>query len=180
MCWSGETEVYQKAKSQMLDDVTELEVIRKDAIRLATVVVNLSKKYKSFHARARGLGYRAHSAPANHGNWSTSAKSYEQFIKNFWNWNTITSHHGVRGQSAFDVAEQIAEGTWMIPTSTSQSHDLRRQPPADPPPSGRDRAQVRRHGRATDHQGHPPPMAARNKCLAQNSRSQGRRAMGGN
>jgi len=109
----------------MLDDVTELEVIRKDAIRLATVVVNLSKKYKSFHARARGLGYRAHSAPANHGNWSTSAKSYEQFIKNFWNWNTITSHHGVRGQSAFDVAEQIEEGTWMIPTSTSQSHDLR-------------------------------------------------------
>ena len=62
MCWSGETEVYQKAKSQMLDDMTELEVIRKDAIRLATVVVNLSKKYKSFHARARGLGYRALSA----------------------------------------------------------------------------------------------------------------------
>src|SRR5262249_60648460 len=68
----------------------------------------------------------------------TSAKSYEQFIKNFWTWNTIPSHHGVRGQSAFDVAEQIEEGTWMIPTSTSQSHDLRRQPPADPPPSGRD------------------------------------------
>ena len=46
----------------MLDDMTELEVIRKDAIRLATVVVNLSKKYQSFHARARGLGYRALSA----------------------------------------------------------------------------------------------------------------------
>jgi len=46
----------------MLDDMTELEVIRKDAIRLATVVVNLSKKYKSFHARARSLGYRALSA----------------------------------------------------------------------------------------------------------------------
>jgi len=30
----------------MLDDMTELEVIRKDAIRLATVVVNLSKKYQ--------------------------------------------------------------------------------------------------------------------------------------
>ena len=43
----------------MLDDMIELEVVRKDAIRLATVVVNLSKKYKSFHARARGLGYRA-------------------------------------------------------------------------------------------------------------------------
>src|SRR5262249_34673009 len=126
MCWSGETEVYQKAKSQMLDDMTELEVIRKDAIRLATVVVNLSKKYKSFHARARSLGYRALSA-SQPGNWSTSAKSYEQFIKNFWNWNTITSHHGVRGQSAFDLAEQIEEGIWMIPTS-SQSHDLRQQP----------------------------------------------------
>ena len=46
----------------MLDDMTELEVIRKDAIRLATVVVNLSKKYQPFHARARGLGYRALSA----------------------------------------------------------------------------------------------------------------------
>jgi hypothetical protein len=46
----------------MLDDMTELEVIRKDAIRLATVVVNLSKKYQPFHARARDLGYRALSA----------------------------------------------------------------------------------------------------------------------
>src|SRR5262249_4032202 len=47
----------------MLDDMTELdEAIRKDAIRLATVVVNLSKKYQPFHARARGLGYRALSA----------------------------------------------------------------------------------------------------------------------
>ena len=40
-----------------LDD--ELEVIRKDAIRLAAVVVNLSKKYRPFQERARGLGYRA-------------------------------------------------------------------------------------------------------------------------
>jgi hypothetical protein len=46
----------------MLDDMTELEVIRKDAIRLATVVVNLSKNYKPFHAGARDLGYRALSA----------------------------------------------------------------------------------------------------------------------
>ena len=42
-----------------LDDMTELEVIRKDAIRLAAVVLNLSKKYKPFQERARGLGYRA-------------------------------------------------------------------------------------------------------------------------
>ena len=42
--------------------MTEFEVIRKDAIRLATAVVNLSKKYKPFQARARGLGYRALSA----------------------------------------------------------------------------------------------------------------------
>ena len=40
-----------------LDD--ELEVIRKDAIRLAAVVVNLSKKYRPFQERVRGLGYRA-------------------------------------------------------------------------------------------------------------------------
>jgi DNA-binding transcriptional regulator YbjK len=40
----------------------DLEVIRKDAIRLATVVVNLSKNYKSFQTRARGLGFRALSA----------------------------------------------------------------------------------------------------------------------
>jgi len=40
-----------------LDD--ELEVIRKDAIRLAAVVVNLSKKYKPFQERVRVLGYRA-------------------------------------------------------------------------------------------------------------------------
>jgi len=46
----------------MLHDMTELQVIRKDAIRLATVVVNLSKKYQPFHARARDLGYRALSA----------------------------------------------------------------------------------------------------------------------
>jgi hypothetical protein len=45
-----------------LDDMTELEVIRKDAIRLAAAVVNLSKKYKPFQARVRGLGYRALSA----------------------------------------------------------------------------------------------------------------------
>jgi hypothetical protein len=32
----------------------------------------------------------------------------------------------VRGQSAFDVAEQIEEGTWMIPTS-SQSHVILRR-----------------------------------------------------
>jgi hypothetical protein len=42
--------------------MTELEVIRKDAIRLATAVLNLSKKYKPFQATARGLGYRALSA----------------------------------------------------------------------------------------------------------------------
>jgi hypothetical protein len=42
--------------------MTELEVIRKDAIRLAAAVVNLSKKYKPFQARVRGLGYRALSA----------------------------------------------------------------------------------------------------------------------
>jgi hypothetical protein len=40
-----------------LDD--ELEVIRKDAIRLAAVVVNLPKKYKPFQERVRVLGYRA-------------------------------------------------------------------------------------------------------------------------
>ena len=40
-----------------LDD--ELEVIRKDAIRLAAVVVNLSKKYRPFQERVRVLGYRA-------------------------------------------------------------------------------------------------------------------------
>ena len=39
--------------------MTEFEAIRKDAIRLATVVVNLSKKYKPFQARVRGLGFRA-------------------------------------------------------------------------------------------------------------------------
>ena len=39
--------------------MTELDVIRKDAIRLAAVVVNLSKKYKPFQERVRGLGYRA-------------------------------------------------------------------------------------------------------------------------
>ena len=42
-----------------LDDMTELEVIRKDAIRLAAVVVNLSKKYRPFQERVRVLGYRA-------------------------------------------------------------------------------------------------------------------------
>src|SRR5262245_7674081 len=46
----------------MLDDITELDVTIKVQIRLATVVVNLSKKYQPFHARARGLGYRALSA----------------------------------------------------------------------------------------------------------------------
>ena len=40
-----------------LDD--ELEVIRKDAIRLAAVVVNLSKKYRPFQERVRVLGHRA-------------------------------------------------------------------------------------------------------------------------
>jgi hypothetical protein len=43
----------------MLDNMIELEVIRKDAIRLATVVVNLSKKYIPFQARAQSLGHRA-------------------------------------------------------------------------------------------------------------------------
>ena len=42
-----------------LDDMTELEVIRKDAIRLAAVVVNLSKKYRPFQERVRVLGHRA-------------------------------------------------------------------------------------------------------------------------
>src|SRR6187200_944399 len=37
----------------------ELEVIRKDAVRLAAVVVNLSKKYKPFQERVRFLGHRA-------------------------------------------------------------------------------------------------------------------------
>jgi hypothetical protein len=39
--------------------MNELEVIRKDAIRLAAVVVNLSKKYRPFQESARVLGYRA-------------------------------------------------------------------------------------------------------------------------
>ena len=39
--------------------MTELDVIRKDAIRLAAVVVNLSKKYRPFQESARVLGYRA-------------------------------------------------------------------------------------------------------------------------
>jgi len=39
--------------------MTELEVIRKDAIRLAAVVVNLSKKYRPFQERVRVLGHRA-------------------------------------------------------------------------------------------------------------------------
>jgi hypothetical protein len=39
--------------------MTELDVIRKDAIRLAAVVLNLSEKYKPFQERARGLGHRA-------------------------------------------------------------------------------------------------------------------------
>src|SRR5262249_9257503 len=102
----------------------------------------------------------------NHGNWSTSAKSYEQFIKNFWNWNTITSHHGVRGQSAFDLAEQIEEGIWMIPTS-SQSHDLRQQPLADPAPPGRDGAQARPHARRGPST-RPPPSAI--WCAGQSSK----------
>jgi hypothetical protein len=46
----------------MLDDMIELEVIRKDAIRLATVVVNLSKNYKPFQARAQSLGHTVLSA----------------------------------------------------------------------------------------------------------------------
>jgi hypothetical protein len=40
-----------------MDD--ELDVIRKDAIRLAAVVVNLAKKYKPFQERVRVLGHRA-------------------------------------------------------------------------------------------------------------------------
>jgi len=39
--------------------MTELDVIRKDAIRLAAVVVNLSKKYRPFQERVRVLGHRA-------------------------------------------------------------------------------------------------------------------------
>jgi len=39
--------------------MTEFEVIRKDAIRLAAVVVNLSKKYRPFQERVRVLGHRA-------------------------------------------------------------------------------------------------------------------------
>ena len=39
--------------------MNELEVIRKDAIRLAAVVVNLSKKYRPFQERVRVLGHRA-------------------------------------------------------------------------------------------------------------------------
>ena len=104
----------------MLDNKIELEVIRKDAIRLATVVVNLSKNYKSFQARAQRLGTE-HSAPDNYRNWSTSAKSYEQCIENFWNWNTTRPYHRVRGQSA--LAEQIEERMWVIPSSVSQCHD---------------------------------------------------------
>src|SRR5262245_25572149 len=46
----------------MLDNIIEFEVIRKDAIRLATAVVNLSKNNKSFQARAQSLGHRALSA----------------------------------------------------------------------------------------------------------------------
>ena len=42
-----------------LAEMDELEVIRKDAIRLAAVVVNLSKKYRPFQERVRVLGYRA-------------------------------------------------------------------------------------------------------------------------
>jgi hypothetical protein len=42
--------------------MTELDVIRKDAIRLAAAVVNLSKKHRPFQEKARGLGYRALSA----------------------------------------------------------------------------------------------------------------------
>jgi len=41
------------------NDMTELDVIRKDAIRLAAVVVNLSKKYRPFQERVRVLGHRA-------------------------------------------------------------------------------------------------------------------------
>jgi hypothetical protein len=39
--------------------MTEFDVIRKDAIRLATAVVNLSKKYEPFKGRAGGLAYKA-------------------------------------------------------------------------------------------------------------------------
>ena len=42
-----------------LAEMDELEVIRKDAIRLAAVVVNLSKKYRPFQERVRVLGHRA-------------------------------------------------------------------------------------------------------------------------
>ena len=43
----------------MLDNT---DVIRKDAIRLATAVVNLPKNYNSFQARAQRLGHKALSA----------------------------------------------------------------------------------------------------------------------
>jgi hypothetical protein len=39
--------------------MTEFEAIRKDAIRLATAVLNLSKEYKPFKATARSLAHRA-------------------------------------------------------------------------------------------------------------------------
>jgi hypothetical protein len=42
--------------------MNELEVIRKDAIRLAAVVLNLSKKYRPLQERVRVLGHRALSA----------------------------------------------------------------------------------------------------------------------
>lgn len=42
--------------------MTEFDVIRKDAIRLAAAVLSLAKKYKPFQARAQGLGHRALSA----------------------------------------------------------------------------------------------------------------------
>src|SRR5262249_61081088 len=80
------------------------------------------------------------------------AKRYENFIENFGNGNTNRSHQRVRGKSALNLAEQIEKGIWMIPPS-SQSHDLRQQPLANPAPSGRDRAQARPHARrVTDPQ----------------------------
>jgi hypothetical protein len=51
--------IVPKHLAARLDDMTELDVIRKDAIRLAAVAVNLSKKYKPFQERVRVLGHRA-------------------------------------------------------------------------------------------------------------------------
>ena len=64
------------------NDMTEHEVIKRDAIRLAAVVVNLSKKYRPFQAEAT-----EHSTPDNYRTWSTSAKSFEPSTQGFWHTN---------------------------------------------------------------------------------------------